>query len=68
MNPTSYAGQNPWAPSVDQINPGQGYTWDNVRLVCVMLNTALGNHGIEAFTRLATAFFNPERDDLAVEN
>ena len=28
----------PWAPSIDQIIPSNGYTKDNIQLVCVMYN------------------------------
>jgi hypothetical protein len=31
---------SPWAPTLDQIAPGGGYTEDNTQVVCIMYNTA----------------------------
>lgn len=36
-------GAGPLTPSFDQINPGQGYTKNNTRLVCLWYNTARSN-------------------------
>jgi len=36
----------PYRPSVDRINPIEGYTSENTRLVCYAVNTALGDWGI----------------------
>jgi len=30
--------RSPWSASIDQINPSEGYTKDNVQLVCLMYN------------------------------
>lgn len=35
--------KNPFAPSIDQIIPGAGYTKDNIQIVCIMANTAKNN-------------------------
>lgn len=32
----------PWSPSIDQVRPGEGYTKDNVQLVCWAYNVAKG--------------------------
>lgn len=37
--------RNPFAPSLDQIKPGAGYTADNVRIVTVIANTAMNGWG-----------------------
>jgi hypothetical protein len=33
-------GRTPWGPSLDQIDPGSGYTKENTRLVCMIYNFA----------------------------
>jgi hypothetical protein len=33
-------GVSPWSIAVDQINPGRGYTRENIRLVCAIYNQA----------------------------
>lgn len=42
----------PFAPSLDRIDPRRGYTLDNVRLVCRIVNMALNVWGKEALDRL----------------
>lgn len=37
--------RDPWAPSLDQIIPGAGYTPDNVRIVSMIVNTAMNGWG-----------------------
>lgn len=37
--------RDPWAPSLDQIAPGEGYTITNVRIVCMLVNTAMNGWG-----------------------
>lgn len=44
---------HPWAPSLDQIRPGEGYTPANVRVVCNAANYAMHNWGEDALRRLA---------------
>lgn len=36
-------GKNPWAPSLDRIEPSEGYIHSNVRLVCWAYNLARSN-------------------------
>ena len=37
--------RHPFMPSLDQIEPGKGYTAENVRLVCVAANFAMNAWG-----------------------
>jgi hypothetical protein len=49
-------GKNrPWSPSLDRIDPSQGYTRDNVQVVCWMYNAAKGVAGHEDVLKLAEA-------------
>ena len=47
--------RRPFAPSLDRISSGKGYTPDNCRLVCVIVNLALNEWGIEPLIRVAEA-------------
>lgn len=47
--------KNPYAPSMDRIDNRLGYTPDNVRLVCVAMNLAMHQWGLEFFDELAAA-------------
>lgn len=45
--PFEYTGvrYNPFAPSIDKIDPTKGYTKDNIQVVCLIYNRAKGiNH------------------------
>lgn len=44
--------RNPFAPSIDQIRPGAGYVRGNVRIVSVIVNTAMNGWGEGPFYRL----------------
>ena len=46
------AKSRPWAPSIDRIDSSKGYTLDNIRLVCVSVNFALGAWGDEVLKRI----------------
>jgi hypothetical protein len=35
----------PFAPSIDRIDSSLGYTMENVRIVCLIVNYSLGNFG-----------------------
>ena len=48
--------KNPHAPSIDRIDNRLGYTPDNVRLVCVAMNLAMHQWGLEFFDELAAAW------------
>lgn len=44
--------RRPLVPSIDRINSDQGYTIDNIRLVCSIVNTAISNYPDELFLKL----------------
>jgi len=48
--------RRPNSPSLDRIDPTRGYTMDNVRVVCLAANTAMGNWGEAAFMPIAQAW------------
>lgn len=50
------AHKAPFAPSIDRIDCRKGYTPDNIRLVCVAVNYALGEWGEEIFARIARGY------------
>ena len=56
----SPSGRYPFAPSVDRIDSGLGYVPGNVRLVCLLVNLALNDFGLEAFLTVV-ANCDPER-------
>jgi hypothetical protein len=45
--------RDPWAPSMDRIQSCQGYTFDNIRVVCLAANYAMNQWGIDVLLRLA---------------
>jgi hypothetical protein len=45
--------RHPFMPSLDQIEPGKGYTADNVRLVCVAANFAMNAWGLNTLIQVA---------------
>lgn len=45
----------PFAPSLDQIIPNEGYTPENTRMVCWCVNTALSDWPDEVFDRMCAA-------------
>lgn len=48
--------RNPYAPSIDRIDNGLGYTEGNVRLVLTFVNLAIADYGEDVFRRVATAY------------
>ena len=53
--------RDPWAPSLDQVLPGKGYTTDNVRIVCMIVNTAMNCWGEQPVLELVRrASLHPE--------
>lgn len=52
--------RRPFAPSLDRINSDAGYTKDNVRLVCAIVNIALSDFGDLAFDKMCKAYANKE--------
>lgn len=47
--------KRPWMPSLDRIDCTKGYTEDNVRIVCVAVNTLLQDWGDSVFHDLIKA-------------
>lgn len=47
--------RRPFAPSIDQIIAGKGYTVENSRIVCVIVNTSLSDFGDFAFYQMCRA-------------
>lgn len=45
--------RRPWAPSIDQIESGKGYTIANVRVVCIAVNIAMNQWGENVLYRIA---------------
>ena len=45
--------RDPWAPSVDRIQSCHGYTFDNIRVVCLAANYAMNQWGIDVLLRLS---------------
>jgi hypothetical protein len=40
-------GRSPYSPSIDRIIPELGYTYANIRVICVALNCAIGDWGLD---------------------
>ena len=53
FTPTETSRYRPWAPSVDRINHLEGYTLDNCRVVCVIVNNALNQFSVDDLKRMA---------------
>lgn len=47
--------RRPWAPSLDRIDPRKGYTLENCRLVCVAVNIAMNDWGVELLLKIGRA-------------
>ena len=48
--------RRPFAPSLDRIDYSKGYTKNNVRLVCSIVNIALSDFGDEAFDKMCKSY------------
>ncbi len=44
------------SPSIDRINPTQGYIYDNIRVICFAMNAFLGDWGEATALEVATAW------------
>ena len=55
-NPEGQRGALPYSPSLDRINASLGYTKDNVRLVCAVVNLALNKFGDQVFDKICRAY------------
>lgn len=49
---------SPFSPSIDRIDIKKGYTTNNVRIVCYIVNCSLHDYGLETFDRIANAYIN----------
>jgi hypothetical protein len=59
--PFSMSGERTWdTPSLDRIEPGLGYTYANLRVVCLAVNMAMGNWGLAVLHRIAVALVEAE--------
>lgn len=45
----------PFRPSIDRIDPSAGYVAGNIRIVCLIANTAMLHYGEAAFLEIAAA-------------
>ena len=52
------ASKDPFAPSLDRINPGKGYTQDNVQVVCTVYMLAKSDWGDEPVVKMAVALLS----------
>jgi hypothetical protein len=53
--------RDPFCMSLDRVNPNKGYTKDNVRLVCMIVNLALNNFGDNAFAKMCEEFVSNKK-------
>ena len=49
-------GRKPTSPSLDRRNPADGYTPENVRVICHALNAALGDWGEDALAPIVSGW------------
>lgn len=57
--------RRPFAPSLDRIDSRGGYTRENVRLVCQVVNFALNAYGEDIFREIAVATAGFEPSEVA---
>jgi hypothetical protein len=57
--------RHPFMPSLDQIEPGKGYSADNVRLVCVAANFAMNAWGLDTLIRVAKGVIKKAAEERA---
>jgi hypothetical protein len=49
-----------WSPSLDRLDCAGGYEFENCRLVCVAVNIALNEFGVEPLLKIAAALVRPK--------
>jgi len=59
---------NPYAPSLDRIDSNQGYTKDNVRIVCAAINLSLNEFGEDTFRKICEAYINSITHNISADN
>jgi hypothetical protein len=57
-NHNSPARRHPYAPSIDRIKAGEGYTQDNCRIVCHAANVMLFDWGESVMRKAAAGFLS----------
>lgn len=57
--------QNPFSPSLDRINSTLGYTENNTRLVCTIVNLALNRFGDDAFDLMCESYVSRKSRSLS---
>lgn len=57
-------GYHPFAPSLDRINPKEGYTPENTQLVCWQYNSAKATFTDADVVRFAQAVIDVDNGDL----
>jgi hypothetical protein len=63
INRSSGNNFNPFNPSIDKIDATKGYTKDNVRLVCTIVNLALNTFGEGDFKIMCEAYINNSKNN-----
>lgn len=58
----NYKRFTPFGPSIDKIDHTKGYTKDNIRLVCVMVNLSLNTFGDECFDKMCEAYIKKKNN------
>jgi uncharacterized protein with gpF-like domain len=58
--------RRPFAPSIDRIDCKQGYTKNNIRIVCVIVNIALNDFGDLIFDKMCEAYVNNKKSKHSV--
>lgn len=53
FNQSDTSKYRPWAPSVDRIDHTGGYTLDNCRIVCIIVNNALNQFSVDELRLMA---------------
>ena len=60
LNDQNESRRNPFCISLDRIDSSRGYTVDNVRCVCLIINIAMSNWGSDAVRIMARALVGAE--------
>lgn len=58
----SFENDTPFSPSLDRINSGGGYTKDNVRWVCRIVNYGLNKFGDKIFLQMCEAVVKQQKE------
>jgi len=61
-NPNGEKIYTPFGPSIDRIDSKKGYTEDNIRLVCVMVNLAINMFGDKLFDKMCEAYIKKKNN------